>query len=99
MYHLPQELQRYIYEYDDTYKEKYNKIIKKLNELPKFISFIIENNEYKCSYLNVWYYIPLVDDYFYIRASTYKKIIKISFGITFNNKMGFYLINYNSLLL
>lgn len=33
MYHLPHEILFYIYEFDSTYYEKYNKVLDELNEL------------------------------------------------------------------
>lgn len=49
LYKLPRELQSYIYSFDGTYKEKYNKTIDYINKLPEFISF---DDEYGIYYFH-----------------------------------------------
>ena len=44
MKYLPPEIWRYIYEYDDTYKIKFNKVLQHLTNI--FIRYNIYNNNY-----------------------------------------------------
>lgn len=89
-YDLPIELQRYIYEYDNTYKVKYDNIISSLKRIPKFEYYFIENGEYKCKFLDdiLGYYIPgLVPFEFFVVAKSYKSVMRILLRNTF--KAGF----------
>ena len=85
-YNLPDELQRYIYEYDNTFKQKYDIIIQSLKRIPKFQYYFIENNEYKCKFLDdiLGYYIPgLVPFEFFVIAKSYKSVMRILIRNTF----------------
>jgi hypothetical protein len=89
-YNLPIELQRYIYEYDSTHKVKYDNIIQILKKIPSFEYYIIENNEYKCKFVDdiLGYYIPgLVPFEFFVVAKSYKSVMRILLRNTF--KAGF----------
>lgn len=85
-YDLPIELQRYIYEYDNTYKANYDNIISCLKRIPKFQYYFIENNEYKCKFLDdiLVYYIPgIVPFEFFVVAKSYKSVMRILLRNTF----------------
>ena len=89
-YNLPIELQRYIDEYDSTHKVKYDNIIQILKKIPSFEYYIIENNEYKCKFVDdiLGYYIPgIVPFEFFVVAKSYKSVMRILLRNTF--KAGF----------
>lgn len=71
---LPKELIEKIYEYDDTYTNKYNEIIKVLKEFPKLDFYTsIDNNLYKCHFIKKYYIKDLnITDTFYC-IEKYKK--------------------------
>lgn len=85
-YELPIELQRYIYEYDNTFKVKYDNIIQILKKIPKFDNYFIENNQYKCKFIDevLTYYIPGIPPIeFYVIAKSYKSVVRILLRNTF----------------
>jgi hypothetical protein len=45
MFHLPREIIQLIFEFDPTYKEEYNKVLKSLNILPAYLQVLKIENE------------------------------------------------------
>jgi len=45
MFHLPREIIQLIFEFDPTYKEEYNKVLKRLNMLPAYMQVLKIENE------------------------------------------------------
>lgn len=77
---LPKELIIKIYEYDSTYREKYNKIIKTIKQFPEFDFYIkVDDGLYKCHYTK-YYDIKDMED------------IKNSFYCTENYKKSFIIV-------
>jgi len=71
-YNLPMELQNYIYSFDDTYKEKYNKNIKEIQKLPNFDYYNIEHDIYKFS-MKMF---GIINYYTIVHGKNYKDALK-----------------------
>jgi len=83
MYLLPEELIIKIYEYDSTYREKYNEIIKTINFFPKFDFYIGACEFYVCHYIKKYNFLTIeIEDKFYCKEKYKKAYIIVAKAIS-----------------
>ncbi len=85
---LPEDIVRNIYQFDSTYKDKYNLIMKIIDrDFPKITNYMLEKDYGYYIYNFIKYYkfdknpvflIPTIEDTFYIRHDRYKKAFLIA---------------------
>lgn len=75
MFYLPNELQKIIYEYDSTYKDIYDKVIKEIKNFGKFESY---DEEFGCYSFSITKFKGI---YMYSsdNSGNYKKALKNTF--------------------
>ena len=78
MYALPVELIKKIYEYDSTYYEKYNKVIRVIKDFPNFDFYIKDEDRYECFFIKTYDHVYLTGfEHSFSCKNNYKKSIVI----------------------